>query len=83
MVKEINEPRLPSLKGQMAAKKAAITVFRAADLGLDTSRIGANSPTKVVKSVPPPARKKGEILQGEPDAVAAQLFEKLRADQVI
>ncbi len=27
VVKEINEPRLPSLKGKMAAKKAAITVL--------------------------------------------------------
>ena len=83
VVKEINEPRLPSLKGKMAAKKAAITVFGAADLGVDVSRVGSRSPTTVVKSLSPPARRKGEILQGDPETVATQLFEKLRADQVI
>lgn len=83
VVKDINEPRLPSLKGKMKAKKAPITNFSTADLGLDTSRLGANSPTKIVGSQPPPQRKKGEILEGEPEEVAAKLFDKLRADQVI
>ena len=32
VVKEINEPRLPSLKGKMAAKKADITVWTAKDV---------------------------------------------------
>jgi len=83
VVKGINEPRLPSLKGKMRARKAPITTFSAADLGLDTLHLGANSPTGVMKSAPLPPRKPGEILQGEPDEVAAQLFEKLRADQIL
>ncbi len=78
VVKEINEPRLPSLKGKMKAKKAPITVLTAADLGIDVT-----SPTTIAQSSPPPVRKKGEILEGEPEEVAAKLFEKLRADQVI
>lgn len=83
VVKEINEPRLPSLKGKMAAKKAPITSLNATDLGLDPAKLGAKSPTTIIKSVPPPARKKGDILQGDPQSVAAQLLEKLRVDQVI
>jgi len=83
VVKEINEPRLPSLKGKMKAKKATITTFSAADLGLDPSGLGVNSPTKAVGSQPLPPRKQGEILEGEPEEVAASLLEKLRADQVI
>ena len=34
VVKEINQPRIPSFKGKMAAKKAQITVWGAGDLGV-------------------------------------------------
>ncbi len=40
VVKEINIPRLPSLKGKMAAKKAEIPVLKAADIGADAERLG-------------------------------------------
>jgi len=84
VVKEINEPRLPSLKGKMAAKKKVITRWSAADLGLDGSGIGNNSKTKIVKVSPPPPRPKGEIIEGEtPEELAESLFKKLRDNQVI
>ncbi len=84
VVKEINEPRLPSLKGKMAAKKKQITTWTAADLGLDTGSIGANSGTKTVKVAPPPERPKGEIIEGEtPEEIADKLFTKLREKQII
>ena len=35
VVKEINEPRIPSLKGKMKAKKAEITVLNAEAIGAD------------------------------------------------
>lgn len=84
VVKEINEPRLPSLKGKMAAKKVAITKWSAADLGLDGNSVGANSGTKQLSVTPPPPRPKGEFIEGEtPDEIADKLFKKLRDDQVI
>jgi len=84
VVKEINEPRLPSLKGKMAAKKKEITKWSAADLGLDGNGIGGNSTTKTVKVAPPPPRPKGEIIEGEtPEEVADKLFTKLRDNQII
>jgi electron transfer flavoprotein beta subunit len=84
VVKEINEPRLPSLKGKMAAKKKTITTWSAADLGLDGSAIGANSGTKTVKVAAPPKRAGGQIIEGEtPEEIADKLFEKLRGDQVV
>ena len=84
VVKEINEPRLPSLKGKMAAKKKEITKWTAADLGLDGNDIGSNSATKTVKVATPPARPKGEIIEGEtPEEVADKLFNKLRDNQII
>jgi len=84
VVKEINEPRLPSLKGKMAAKKAPITKWSAGDLGVDLKTVGANSRTKTLKATPPPPRKKGEIIEGETsDEIADKLVKKLRDGQVI
>lgn len=83
VVKEINEPRLPSLKGKMQAKKAQITSWTAADLGIDAGSVGANSPTEAASHNPPPPRPVGEILEGTPEEVAEKLFEKLREGQVI
>jgi electron transfer flavoprotein beta subunit len=79
VVKEINEPRLPSLKGKMAAKKAVITKWSAADIGAEPKKVGLDgSPTKVVKIFTPKAREGGEMLAGEPEEVAAQLAGKLK-----
>jgi len=84
LVKEINEPRLPSLKGKMMAKKAKIETFTAADLGLDGSDLGQSSPTKAEKASNPPPRPAGEIISGEtPEEIADSLFRKLRENQVI
>ncbi|MBN1675348.1 MAG: electron transfer flavoprotein subunit beta/FixA family protein [Kiritimatiellae bacterium] len=78
-VKELNEPRLPSLKGKLAAKKAKIVHWTAADLGADPKSLGLEgSPTKVVKIFTPPPRKGGEMLEGEPQEAAARLVEKLK-----
>jgi electron transfer flavoprotein beta subunit len=78
VVKEINTPRLPSLKGKMRAKSFKPTVWNAAALGADEARLGfAGSPTKVVKVFHPAARPGGEMIAGEPAAAAARLAEVL------
>jgi electron transfer flavoprotein beta subunit len=71
VVKEINEPRIPSLKGMMKSKKAEIKVLSAADLDVKAEYLGLDgSPTQVVKIFSPPERQKGEMLQGDvPDIV--------------
>lgn len=84
VVKEINEPRLPSLKGKMAAKKKTITRWTAGDLGIDTGDLGPNSKTSVDRATPPPPRKAGEIIEGAtPEEIADRLFKKLRENQVL
>ncbi|RKY62178.1 MAG: electron transfer flavoprotein subunit beta [Candidatus Latescibacterota bacterium] len=84
VVKEINEPRLPSLRGKMRARKAQIPVWTVQELGADPSRVGlAGSPTQVVRVFTPERRAQGEILQGEPEEVADKLVEKLEAMGVI
>jgi electron transfer flavoprotein beta subunit len=80
VVKEINEPRLPSLKGKMRAKSFQATKWGAADVGAAAERIGfAGSPTKVAKVFHPEQRRRGEMLTGDAAAVAAQLAERIRS----
>jgi len=84
VVKEINEPRLPSLRGKMRARKAQIPVWTVEDIGADPSKVGLEgSPTQVVRVFTPERRAGGEILQGEPEEVADKLVEKLEAMGVI
>ncbi|MCK4657137.1 MAG: electron transfer flavoprotein subunit beta/FixA family protein [candidate division Zixibacteria bacterium] len=84
VVKELNEPRLPSLKGKMKAKKATIPHWSAADLGVDTAVTGASSPSSIDKAAKPPPRPQGEMITGEtPEEIADKLFRKLRENQVI
>lgn len=79
VVKEINSPRLPSLKGMMRAKSAKIVKWTADDIEADPKSIGLDgSPTRVVKIFTPPARKGGEMLKGETADVAKEVVELLK-----
>ena len=79
VVKEINTPRLPSLKGKMRAKKAEITKWTADDLIVDEQLLGLNgSPTMVNKIFTPPKRAAGQIFEGEPRDTVKQLYEALK-----
>ncbi len=72
--KEINEPRLPSLKGKMAAKKAAVPKWTASDLGLNAAQLSELAPSLVAKCSTPPARPAGMKVEG---ASAAEKAKKL------
>ncbi len=79
VVKEINEPRLPSLRGKMAARKAEIPTWGNKDLNIAESQIGLNgSPTQVIKIFTPPKKEGGKIFEGEPEEVVDQLFEEIK-----
>ncbi|HOF89110.1 MAG TPA: electron transfer flavoprotein subunit beta/FixA family protein [Armatimonadota bacterium] len=79
VVKEINEPRTPSLRGKMRAKSAQIPVWTAASLQLDPERCGLKgSPTQVVKVFSPEHRAGGERWEGDPTELAAKLLEIVR-----
>jgi electron transfer flavoprotein alpha/beta subunit len=78
VVKEINEPRLPSLKGKMAARKAEIPVWSAPDLELDGQRIGlTGSPTQVMKIFTPPRPTGGKVFEGDVSSAVKQLVAAL------
>ena len=84
VVKEINEPRLPSLRGKMKAKKAEIEVVDAERLGMDVARIGlAGSPTQGHRVFTPPKPTGGEKWTGETPELVDKLHGKLKELQVI
>ncbi len=79
VVKEINEPRMPSLRGKMKAKAAEIAVWKNSDLNIKENGIGLEgSPTQVVKIFSPPKKEGGKIFQGEPEDVVDQLVGEIK-----
>jgi electron transfer flavoprotein beta subunit len=74
--KGLNEPRYPTLKGIMGAKKKEIKDVKAADLGLTVEPPALT----VVTLEPLPARPPGRIIQGEAADAAKELVRALRED---
>lgn len=80
VVKELNEPRLPSLKGKMAAKKAEIKKWSSSDIGADQDKIGIKgSPTQVKNIFVPEAKKDRKILEGTIEQQVDALINELRS----
>jgi electron transfer flavoprotein beta subunit len=68
VVEKINEPRYPSFKGIMAAKKKPLQVLSCADAGIDPSLVGlANAHTEVVDFAERPPRAAGTVVKDEGD----------------
>ena len=68
---KINEPRYPSFKGIMAAKKKPVTTLSIADAGIDAERVGAaGALTSVVSAAPKPAKGAGEKVVDDGDGGA-------------
>lgn len=82
VVKEINDPRLPSIKGMMRAKKTVVCVWTADDIGADKNLTGLKgSPTQVVRTFVPEHNVSSEIFEGKPDEQAKKLADKLLSMQ--
>ena len=63
---QINEPRYPSFKGIMAAKKKPVETWSLADLGVDAGQVGLDAAWTKVESVEArPPRSQGEIVTDE------------------
>jgi electron transfer flavoprotein beta subunit len=82
VVEKINEPRYPSFKGIMAAKKKPVEKLGVADIGLDPGQVGlASAATEVVSFASRPPRQAGTVVKDEGDGgvkaaefLAAQKF---------
>lgn len=84
VVKEINEPRTPSLKGKMSAKKAEIKIITAKDMDVDPNRIGLKgSPTQVFRSFVPERKSGGEKIQNEVPVLVDKAFATIKGLGVV
>jgi len=62
----INEPRYPSLKAIMGAKKKPLDTKAAGDVGIESDKVGQEgSRTEVLAINPPPEKEPGEIIEDE------------------
>ncbi|MDU4962059.1 MAG: electron transfer flavoprotein subunit beta/FixA family protein [Sporomusaceae bacterium] len=85
VVKSINEPRYPTVKGTMKANRKEIPVWTVNDLEVDAARIGLKgSPTQVRKIFTPKQRVQGEIIQAESAREAVTvLLQKLSEAKIV
>ena len=68
VVEKINEPRYPSFKGIMAAKKKPVETLAIADAGIDADQVGLGAAwSEVVDFAAAPPRAAGTIVKDEGD----------------
>ncbi|GAA4724124.1 electron transfer flavoprotein subunit beta/FixA family protein [Pedococcus ginsenosidimutans] len=80
---QINEPRYPSFKGIMAAKKKPVQTWSLSDLGVDPSLVGLEAAwTKVESFTKRPPREQGQIVTDEGDG-GTRLAEFLSAQKFV
>jgi electron transfer flavoprotein beta subunit len=84
VAKEINVPRLPSLRGIMKSKSAAITTWGIDELGADANEVGlAGSSTQVIKIFFPQRVSNAEVLTGDAAAQVDKLIDKLKSANLL
>ncbi len=85
VVKDINTPRVPTLKGRLASQKSEITVWKPDDIGAELDKIGLNgSPTRVVKTNPPAPRHSSTLkIEGTSEDCAKKLVRELRLRSIL
>ncbi len=82
--KGLNEPRLPSLKGIMAAKKKGVLTLSAEDLGFEKGSVDFESNRVIEENLSlPPQRKKGILLEGVDEEICGNLVRLLREEEKI
>lgn len=79
VVKEINEPRLPSIRNIMRAKKTDIKIWNKDHIHADQNFCGLKgSPTKVIRTFTPTHDIKNEFIEGSPSEQARMLVNRLK-----
>lgn len=79
VVKDINIPRLPTLKGKLIAKKAEVPILTPADVDAEEDRIGlSGSPTMVIKIFTPEIKKESELFSGPAEQSTDQLTDRIK-----
>jgi electron transfer flavoprotein alpha/beta subunit len=79
VVKQVNDPRHPSMKNVLKAKRAEVVKWSIDDLGADSKQAGFDgSPTQVVRVWPPEKRSGGKTLEGSAEEIAEELAKAIR-----
>ncbi len=79
VVRELNQPRMPSLKGKIAAKKAEIKKMGMADIEADENNLGLKgSPTRVRNIFAPEVKAQRMMIEGIPEEQTDSLIQELR-----
>ena len=80
VVKEINVPRLPSIRGRIRAKNMDIPKWGMQEIEVKEKDVGLKgSPTCVIKIFTPEHKKEGKKFEGTPEEAAEKLMEFLKA----
>lgn len=81
---QVNEPRYPSFKGIMAAKKKPVTELTLADIGVDASEVGLDAAwAKAVEATARPAKQAGTVVVDSGGDGAERLVEFLAAQKLV
>ncbi|WP_040336121.1 electron transfer flavoprotein subunit beta/FixA family protein [Candidatus Magnetobacterium casense] len=84
VVRELNQPRMPSLKGKMRAKKLEIKKLNHTDIGVSPGDVGVDgSPTQVRNIFAPEIKKNRMMLQGTPEHQVEELVGALKSIRCI
>lgn len=79
VVKELNIPRMPSLKGKMAARKAEIKTMNREDIGIEESDLGLKgSPTQVKNIFAPEIKADRKMFEGTAEEQVNALVEEMK-----
>ncbi|MFO7845145.1 MAG: electron transfer flavoprotein subunit beta/FixA family protein [Balneolaceae bacterium] len=75
---DMNDPRIPSLKGIMQSKRKPVDTLQVGDLNIDGSLDPA---TKILEYEEKPGREPGEKFEGEPDEIAKKVAQLLDSEE--
>jgi len=87
VTKDINVPRLPTLRDKLKAMRAPITIWTYDDLSqvADQKYFGfEGSPTRVIKVFTPvTGGRRGQMISGSPEEIAAKIVHILRENKIL
>jgi len=82
--KDVGQPRLATLRGRLAAKKATIKVITNKEMGMNPKELGLDgSYTRVTKIFTPEPHAGGEVIEGTPDQLADAIYRKLKEAKIV
>ncbi len=84
VLKILNEPRYPSIRGILTTKKKEVRVMKAGDLKANSTMLGADgSPTQVINIFTPQQHQKGKLVKLEYKDASKEILNFLQQEKII